>query len=355
MTRCVVVTGAAGFIGSNLVRHLLEESRDVDIVGLDALTYSGSIATLEDLLDHPRLTFVRGDIRDRELIRDLLAEHQPVGIIHLAAESHVDRSIVDPLQFVETNVVGTVVLLQEASKAWRDSGGRFHHVSTDEVFGELGDEGSFSEESTYAPNSPYSASKAAADHFVRAWSRSYGLEYVLTNCTNNYGPYQFPEKLIPMTITRATAGEAVPVYGTGENVRDWLFVEDHCRALALAFDKGRACTTYTIGGETEIPNLELVHMVLDSLDRQLGNEPESSKRLVEFVGDRPGHDYRYAMDISRIKGDLGWSPSVSLRDGIDRTVAWYLGNQEWLRAVQSDDHHGFQRSWYADRSRHVES
>lgn len=355
MRRTVLVTGAAGFIGSHLVRHLLRSREDIHVLGLDALTYSGSITTLGDLLDHERFTFVAGDIRDRDLIRDLLAEHRPDGIIHLAAESHVDRSIVDPLLFVETNVVGTVVLLQEAAVAWRDTGGRFHHVSTDEVFGELGVEGVFNEETPYAPNSPYSASKAAADHFVRVWSKSYGLEYVLTNCTNNYGPYQFPEKLIPMAVTRALKRESVPVYGKGDNVRDWLFVEDHCRALAQVFDRGRANTTYCIGGEAEISNLDLVHLVLDSLDRHMGNDAGGSRALIEFVGDRPGHDFRYAMDISLIGSELGWAPSVTLRQGIDLTVSWYIENQEWVRSVESDDHHGFQRSWYEARSRRVQS
>jgi dTDP-glucose 4,6-dehydratase len=345
----LLVTGAAGFIGSNLVRHLLATDADTEVVALDALTYSGSLSTLADMLDDPRLTFVHGDIRDRELIRGLFEAHRPAGLMHLAAESHVDRSIVDPLLFVETNVVGTVVLLQEATKAWGSDGGRFLHVSTDEVFGQLGATGYFNEETPYAPNSPYSASKASSDHFVRAWGESYGLDYVITNCTNNYGPYQFPEKLIPMTITRAISGQRVPVYGQGGNVRDWLYVEDHCRALKLAYERGRADATYAIGGEAESANLDLVNMVLEIIDEQVGAQPGTSTRLVEFVGDRPGHDFRYAMDIRRIREELGWAPSMPLREGLTRTVGWYLANLDWVKAIESEEHLEFQSSWYGDR------
>lgn len=347
--RTLIVTGAAGFIGSNLVRHLLATKSDVRVVALDALTYSGSITTLAEVLDHPRLTFVHGDIRDRDLIRSLFAKHDPEGLMHLAAESHVDRSIVDPLLFVETNVVGTVVLLQEATRAWGPGGGRFLHVSTDEVFGELRETGYFNEETPYSPNSPYSASKASSDHFVRAWGESYGLDYVITNCTNNYGPYQFPEKLIPVTITRAMTGERVPVYGRGSNVRDWLYVEDHCRALDIVYERGAPRSTYAIGGQAESTNIDLVRAILEILDQLLGNEPGTSTDLIEFVGDRPGHDFRYAMDISHIRAELGWSPSVALRDGLERTVRWYQDNQDWIRAIESEEHRGFQTTWYERR------
>jgi len=345
----ILVTGAAGFIGSNLTRYLLRESDETVIVGLDALTYSGSLSTIEDVLDHPRLSFVHGDIRDRDLVRHVFAQHQPNGVIHLAAESHVDRSIVDPLAFVETNVVGTVVLLQEAAEFWGGSGGRFHHVSTDEVFGELGDDGKFDEETPYAPKSPYSASKAASDHFVRAWGSSYGLDYVITNCTNNYGPHQFPEKLIPVVITKALAGAKVPVYGQGKNVRDWLYVEDHCEALRTVFERGRSGATYGIGGETESPNLELVTLTLEIVDQELGNAPGTSTALIEFVDDRPGHDYRYAMDIGLIRRELGWSPRTTLHDGLQATVRWYLANLDWLAGVESDEHRTFQDHWYIER------
>ena len=345
----LLVTGAAGFIGSNLVRHLLTEESDVRLVALDALTYSGSLTTLHDLLDDPRLTFIHGDIRDREVVRTLFAEYRPTGVIHLAAESHVDRSIVDPLAFVETNVVGTVVLLQEATAAWSRSHGRFHHVSTDEVFGELGSTGKFDEETPYAPKSPYSASKAASDHFVRAWGNSYGLDYVITNCTNNYGPYQFPEKLIPIAIVKALAGEPVPIYGRGGNIRDWVYVEDHCRALVLAFRNGTSRSTYGIGGESESTNLDLVHQVLETLDAETGNPAGTSAGLIEFVDDRPGHDFRYAMDIGRMRGDLGWSPTTGLTEGLRTTVRWYLDNLDWLKAVESENHRSFQDQWYGGR------
>ena len=347
----VLVTGAAGFIGSNLVRHLLESS-DLAVVGLDALTYSGSLTTLESVLDHPRFMFAHGNIRDRAFVRAVFEENKPEGVIHLAAESHVDRSIVDPLAFVETNVVGTVVLLQEAMKA--DPRTKFHHVSTDEVFGELGPSGKFDEETPYAPKSPYSASKAASDHFVRAWGNSYGLDFVITNCTNNYGPYQFPEKLIPVVITRALAGERVPVYGKGENVRDWLYVEDHCRALSMVFRDGRSGATYGIGGESETTNLELVTLVLEMLDQELGNPPGTSTALIEYVQDRPGHDFRYAMDITRVKSELGWTPTTGLEEGLKTTVRWYLENPDWISTVESEEHRVFQDHWYEERKTDVE-
>lgn len=344
----VIVTGAAGFIGSNLVRRLLATG-GYDVVALDALTYSGSLTALDGLLDNERMTFVHGDIRDRALVRSLFREHSPNGVIHLAAESHVDRSLVDPLAFVETNVVGTVVLLQEAMEHWGNATGRFHHVSTDEVFGELGESGYFDEQTPYAPKSPYSASKAASDHFVRAWGNSYGLDYVITNCTNNYGPYQFPEKLIPVALTRALGGEPVPIYGAGSNVRDWLYVEDHCDALELVFRTGASGATYGIGGESESTNLELIYQVLDIVDEILGNEAGTSTRLIEFVDDRPGHDFRYAMDITRIRQELGWSPQTPLHVGLERTVRWYLENPQWLAAVESDEHRAFQEAWYGSR------
>ncbi len=332
----IMVTGAAGFIGSNLVHHLLERWPDHKIVSFDLLTYAGHLANLADVIDSPRHTFVQGDIADRDAVRALYEEYQVDGVIHLAAESHVDRSIVDPMAFVRTNVIGTVVLLQEASRYWQGRDDvRFHHVSTDEVFGSLGPEGSFSETSAYAPNSPYSASKAASDHFVRAWSATYGLPVVLTNCTNNYGPYQYPEKLIPVVITRALAGEPVPIYGLGGNVRDWLYVEDHCNAIRVVFEKGRVGRTYGVGGESEVSNLDLVREVLDALDRERGDEPGASQRLIEFVEDRPGHDFRYAMDLTRIREELQWKPSVSLVDGIARTVRWYLAHQAWSEEVQA--------------------
>ena len=346
----VLVTGAAGFIGSNLVRHLLQRWPDQQVVSFDLLTYSGHLANLADVIDHPRHTFVRGDIADRDQVAAAFGQHDINGVIHLAAESHVDRSILDPMAFVRANVVGTVTLLQEATRAWDGrSDVRFHHVSTDEVFGALGDEGTFDENTRYYPNSPYSASKASSDHFVRAWHETYDLPTVITNCTNNYGPYQFPEKLIPTVITRALAGEKIPIYGRGDNIRDWLFVEDHCDALGLVYERGANGETYCIGGEAEISNLDLVRALLEHVDSVRGLEPGTSARLIEFVQDRPGHDFRYAMDITRMRTDLGWAPSVSLQDGLARTAEWYVRHAEWMATVQGRQHREFTESWYEKR------
>ncbi len=343
----VLVTGAAGFIGSNLVHHLLQRWPDRHLVSLDLLTYSGHLANLDGVLDHGRHTFVQGDITDPEVVHRVFEDHEIDGVIHLAAESHVDRAIVEPMAFAKTNVIGTAVLLRQAAESWKGREDvRFHHVSTDEVFGSLGTDGRFNESTSYRPNSPYSASKAASDHFVRAWSETYDLSVVITNCTNNYGPRQFPEKLIPLTIVRAMEGESVPVYGAGANVRDWLYVEDHCDALALVFERGADGATYCIGGEAEVSNLQLVRMVLDEVDQARGLPTRSSQELIEFVTDRPGHDFRYAMDIGRIRSELGWSPSVDLRQGVARTVRWYLDNPEWISAVESEDHRSFSAAWY---------
>lgn len=347
----VLVTGAAGFIGSNLVRHLLERWSHRQIVSFDLLTYSGNLLSLDSVLGHPNHTFVKGDICDRDAVRSVFEDYEIDGVIHLAAESHVDRSIVDPMAFVRTNVDGTVTLLQEAANAWGDREDvRFQHVSTDEVFGSLGSIGSFHEETPYSPRSPYSASKAASDHFVRAWNETYGLDVVLTNCTNNYGPYQFPEKLIPVVLTRAMEDRDVPVYGTGTNVRDWLFVEDHCDALATVFDEGKSGETYCVGGEAEVSNLDLVYSILDEFDEATGNEVGKSRELVSFVEDRPGHDFRYAMDIGKIRRELGWQPSVTLKEGLARTVRWYLDNGPWLDAVSGGEHREFEKMWYQDRA-----
>ncbi len=330
----VLVTGAAGFIGSNLIRHLLVRWPGRHLVSLDALTYSGHLVNLEGVLDHECHTFIEADIFDSDAVRRVFESYDIDGVIHLAAESHVDRSIVDAVAFARSNVIGTVVLLQQAAESWvgREDV-RFHHVSTDEVFGSLGADGRFDESSRYLPNSPYAASKAGSDHFVRAWHATYDLPVVITNCSNNYGPRQFPEKLIPTVITRALADDPVPVYGTGANVRDWLYVGDHCDALALVFERGVTGATYCIGGEAEFSNLDLAGMVLDELDVARGLPVGTSRHLIEFVTDRPGHDFRYAMDISRIRSELGWSPSVDLRHGLARTVRWYLDHPEWLRMV----------------------
>ncbi len=293
-----------------------------------------------------RFEFVECDIRDAESVDSLFAAHDIEGVFHLAAESHVDRSIDSPMDFVTTNVQGTVTLLSAAERAWAgDEARRFHHVSTDEVFGTLGDTGAFSETTSYDPRSPYAASKAASDHFVRAWAETYGLNVVLTNCTNNYGPYQFPEKLIPVVIDRLRKRQPIPVYGDGCNVRDWLYVRDHCEAIISVFERGRTGETYCIGGETESSNLTLVEKLCDIFDRLNGNS-SSSRQLIEFVADRPGHDFRYAMDITKIRRELGWSPSVDLETGLGSTVQWYMDNEPWINAVLSHEHDTFQQRWY---------
>jgi len=347
----VLVTGAAGFIGSHLVRHLLASRPTWQVVGLDALTYAGNLESLADLNRHPRFRFVKGDICDAAAVRGLFGSEVIDGVFHLAAESHVDRSIAGPMAFVRTNVEGTATLLEAARAAWQGRDGcRFLHVSTDEVFGSLGPTGRFDESTPYQPHSPYSASKAASDHMVRAWHDTYGFPSLVTNCTNNYGPYQFPEKLIPLVLLRAGRGEVVPVYGKGDNVRDWLFVEDHCAALLRVFEAGELGGSYGIGGESECSNLALVELLLDLHDEAVGEPAGRSRKLISFVTDRPGHDFRYAMDISKMRRELGWSPRVSLRDGMAQTVAWYLANGAWTASVTTGAYRAFEQTWYATRA-----
>lgn len=342
----ILITGAAGFIGSNLVQYVLSKT-NYNIVALDALTYSGHLASLAPAAENKRFSFVCADIRDAKAVRSVFEQSRPEGVLHLAAESHVDRSIDSPMEFVTTNVEGTVTLLTEAERAWKgDKSKRFHHVSTDEVFGSLGSTGQFSETTPYSPRSPYAASKAASDHFVRAWAETYDLDIVITNCTNNYGPYQFPEKLIPVVIDRLQRREPIPVYGDGSNVRDWLYVEDHCDALIDVFEHGESGETYCIGGESEVSNLGLVERLCDLYDELSGDDIGTSRDLIDFVTDRPGHDFRYAMDITKIRNELGWAPSVDLDGGLRRTVLWYLESQPWIDAVLSDDHSDFQERWY---------
>jgi len=333
-----LVTGGAGFIGGNFVLDAVQ--RNINIVNLDVLTYAGNVDTLASLENDPRHVFVQGDIGDAALVERLLREHRPDAVINFAAESHVDRSIDGPAAFVQTNVVGTLSLLEKSRDYWKslDAAGRdafrFLHVSTDEVYGTLGDTGKFTEETPYAPNSPYSASKAASDHLVRAFHHTYGLPVLTTNCSNNYGQYQFPEKLIPLVIARALAGEPLPVYGDGRNVRDWLYVGDHCAAIRRVLEAGRVGETYNVGGDAERQNLNVVTTICALLDQRMPlADGRSRESLITFVADRPGHDRRYAIDASKLKGELGWAPTVTFEEGIAITVDWYLENQTWVTRV----------------------
>jgi len=340
----MLVTGGAGFIGCSFVRHVLANDPDLRLVNLDALTYAGHQANLRGVAETygPRYTFVHADIRDAKRLHALFAEHEVDTVVHLAAESHVDRSIDGPLDFIDTNIRGTANLLEAARAVWGDRRDvRFHHVSTDEVFGSLGVDEYFSEETPYDPSSPYSASKAASDHLVRAWHRTYDLPVTLSNCSNNFGPYQYPEKLIPLMIRNAIAGKPLPVYGEGANVRDWLHVEDHCRALDLVVRKGRVGRTYNIGGDSERTNLEVVHALCDLVDELCPSSSEGKRRdLVTFVADRPGHDLRYAIDAERIVTELGWTPDHDFAAGLRATVKWYLENEAWCDEVMRDRYEG---------------
>ncbi|MGH7564947.1 MAG: dTDP-glucose 4,6-dehydratase [Gemmatimonadota bacterium] len=333
--RRILVTGGAGFIGTNLVRYWVRNHPDHLVVNLDRLTYAGHREGVRDLEALPNYRFVRGDICNTELVEALFDQYQIDGVLHLAAESHVDRSIVEPLEFVRTNVLGTAALLEVARTRWegRDDV-RFHHVSTDEVFGELSAEGAFHENTPYNPSSPYSASKAGSDHLVRAYHRTFGVPAVITNCSNNYGPYQFPEKLIPLMISNGLQGKPLPVYGNGSNVRDWLYVEDHCRAIDVAFHWGATGETYNIGGNSERSNLQVVELLCDLLDEIAPNGVPGYRSLISFVRDRPGHDFRYAMDATKIADGLGWAPYESFETGLRKTVQWYLENETWLGAVR---------------------
>ncbi len=339
-----MVTGGAGFIGCNFVHYLLESDTDVRVITLDALTYAGHPSNLRqvEMYEGDRHHFVHGDIRDSETVRRVLRDHGIDTVVHFAAESHVDRSIDGPLEFIDTNIRGTAVLLEAAREVWTGREDvRFHHVSTDEVFGSLGEDGLFSEDTPYDPSSPYSASKASADHLVRSWHRTFGLPVTLSNCSNNYGPYQFPEKLIPVMIANAEAEKALPVYGDGGNVRDWLYVGDHCEAVGRILRRGETGRTYNVGGRTERTNLDVVHLVCDLVDEMKPRPGGGSRRdLVTFVTDRPGHDRRYAIDSRRIEGELGWRPRHSFEQGLRETVAWYLENRAWCDEVTKDRYDG---------------
>ena len=373
----ILITGGAGFIGSHVVRLFVTKYPDYNIVNLDKLTYAGNLANLKDVENRPNYTFVKADIADLDLMRSIIRDHRIDGIIHLAAESHVDRSIRDPFTFARTNVMGTLSLLQAAKEYWESlpegfDGKLFYHISTDEVYGALqlnrpdGVEAPFStrasserelafgtdfftEETAYNPHSPYSASKASSDHFVRAYHDTYGLPTIVTNCSNNYGPYQFPEKLIPLFINNIRQRKPLPVYGRGENVRDWLFVEDHARAIDLIFHRGKVADTYNIGGFNEWKNIDLIKVIIKTVDRLLGNPDGYSLDLITYVTDRPGHDMRYAIDSRKLQSELGWEPSLQFEEGIEKTVRWYLANEQWVNNVTSGDYRRYYEEMYSNR------
>lgn len=347
----IIITGGAGFIGSHVVRRFVTNYPDYTIINLDKLTYAGNLANLKDIEHRPNYKFVKGDIVDIDFIQKLFADEQPDAVIHLAAESHVDRSITNPLDFVMTNVVGTVNLLTAARNAWKGNYDkhRFYHVSTDEVYGTLGEDGMFTEETAYDPHSPYSASKASSDHFVRAYHDTYGLDIVISNCSNNYGSYHFPEKLIPLAINNIKQNKPVPVYGKGENIRDWLWVEDHARAIDVIFHNAKTGSTYNIGGHNEWKNIDLIKTLCHIMDVKLNREPGESERLITFVTDRAGHDLRYAIDATKLKADLGWVPSITFEEGLEKTVDWYLANEEWLNDVTSGHYQQYYNDQYNNR------
>ncbi len=350
MKKKILVTGGSGFIGSHLVRLLVERYPEYSIVNLDLLTYAGNPENLKDIDTLPNYSFVQGDIADEPFIDDLFAREGFDAVIHLAAESHVDRSIMDPLAFVKTNVVGTAVLLNAARKIWTDKAGKlFYHVSTDEVYGSLGETGFFTEETPYDPRSPYSASKAGSDHLVMAYHHTYGLPVVISNCSNNYGSHQFPEKLIPLMINNIKQGKPLPVYGKGENVRDWLWVNDHATAIDTIFHNGKLGETYNVGGFNEWKNIDLIHLLCGIMDRKLGRAPGESAKLITYVKDRQGHDLRYAIDATKLNRELGWKPSLQFEEGLEKTVDWYLGNEDWIEHVVSGSYQQYYQQQYNKR------
>jgi dTDP-glucose 4,6-dehydratase len=350
MQKNILVTGGAGFIGSHVVRLFVTKYPGYRIINLDALTYAGNLENLRDVEHAPNYTFIKGDITDEPFIASVFGDNDIHAVIHLAAESHVDRSIMDPLAFVRTNVLGTAVLLNAARKAWNGAADRlFYHVSTDEVFGSLGETGFFTEETPYDPRSPYSASKASSDHLVKAYHHTYGLPVVISNCSNNYGSHQFPEKLIPLMIHNISQGKSLPVYGKGENVRDWLWVEDHARAIDTIFHKGINGETYNVGGFNEWKNIDLIRVLCRIMDRKLGRTEGTSEGLITYVKDRAGHDLRYAIDATRIERELGWRPSLQFEEGLEKTVDWYLENAEWVQHITSGSYQDYYHDQYSKR------
>ncbi len=347
----ILITGGAGFIGSHVVRLFLNKYPEVEVVNLDALTYAGNLENLADVDSLPNYKFEKGDITDEDFINELFKRYDFDGVIHLAAESHVDRSITDPLSFIKTNIVGTVNLLNAARNSWKDNfeGKLFYHISTDEVYGSLGETGLFTEETSYDPRSPYSASKASSDHLVRAYFHTYGMPVVISNCSNNYGPNQFPEKLIPLVINNIKKMKPIPVYGKGDNIRDWLYVVDHARAIDVIFNEGKHGDTYNIGGINEWTNIDLIRVMCSVMDRKLDREPGTSESLITFVKDRAGHDMRYAIDSSKLMNELDWKPSLQFEEGIGKTIDWYLENEKWMNNVLDGTYEKYYNKQYDER------
>ena len=351
LEKTILVTGGAGFIGNHVVRRLVKNYPHYKVINLDALTYAGNLENVADVADAPNYSFVKADITDLEEVRSVFAVYNPDIIVHLAAESHVDRSIDNPLVFVKTNLVGTATLLQAAKEIWNGNydGKLFYHVSTDEVYGSLGETGFFVETTPYDPRSPYSASKAGSDHLVRAWGHTFGMPIVLSNCSNNYGPYQFPEKLLPLFINNIRHLKPLPVYGKGINVRDWLYVEDHARAIDVIMHEGKQGETYNIGGHNEYRNIDLIHLLCEVMDQKLGRPEGTSAGLITYVTDRAGHDMRYAIDATKLQDELGWTPSLQFREGLEKTIDWYLANEEWMDSITSGAYQDYYENMYAAR------
>ena len=348
--KTILVTGGAGFIGSHVVRRFVKKYPDYKIVNLDNLTYAGNLTNLRDIEQEPNYEFVKADITAGELMKALFKKYRFDGVIHLAAESHVDRSISSPMEFIYANIVGTVNLLNAARLIWEDfSGKRFYHISTDEVYGSLGSTGLFTEDTAYDPRSPYSASKASSDHLVRAYNHTYGMPTVISNCSNNYGPFQFPEKLIPLAIHNIKNNKLIPVYGKGENIRDWLYVEDHANAIDLIFHEGKIAETYNIGGQNEWKNIDLIRQLCEIMDKKLKRSAGMSSNLITFVKDRAGHDLRYAIDSTKLQNELGWKPGLQFAEGLEKTVSWYLANEEWMKNVTSGDYQKYYDHQYGKR------